>query len=197
MSTFSKLLKLSKTADPDDDTLERLRRTIRQDPRSLQFVPLADLCRKRLLFDEAIAVCQQGLAHHPTYVSGFVALARAFQEVGDGSQAIDAYHRVVELAPDNLVGHLGLGELFEHNGQLELACDHFRAALKLGASGADLEKRVRRLEQHLHPERAPAPPGIIVEAAATGPTEQIDPSFSREKIQALEAWSRGFAALDA
>jgi tetratricopeptide (TPR) repeat protein len=195
LSAFSKILKLSKSGDSEDDALERLRKILRQDPRSLQFVALADLCRKRLLFDEAISVCLQGLSHHPGYVSGFVALARAYQEAGDISRAIDAYHRVVDLSPQNLVGHLGLGDLCEQAGRQEEARDHLVSALHLGASVPDLVARIQRLERSLmNPD---GPPALERSFAAVVPAAPPDRTtrLLRDKISALEAYRARFKLL--
>ena len=51
-----------------------------EDPNSRVFAPLAEAYRKSGMLDEAIQVCLEGLKIHPTYISGRVALARAYYE---------------------------------------------------------------------------------------------------------------------
>lgn len=140
-------MRRGRNADVEDDALEKLKRLLQQDPGSLQFVQLAELYRQRGMLDEAIAVCQHGLANHPNYVSGLVALGRSYQVSGRIPDAVATFELVVELAPNNLVGHIRLGELYEQTGRLDEAGAHLAAAQQLGAETTDLEKRLDRRNQ--------------------------------------------------
>lgn len=149
MSTLGRFLKVTRSEETDDEALERLRKLVRSEPRSPQFVALAELCRRLGLRDEAVSVCRQGLSYHPNYVSGLVVMGRCCQESGDVVGAIEAYHKVLELAPDNLAGLIGLGILHEQQGALEAALRYFRGAVDLGADDASLEVRIRNVETAL------------------------------------------------
>jgi len=188
VSTLSRIWKLGRAVDPEEETLERLRRVVRQDPRSIQFAPLADLCRKRALLDEALSVCQLGVVHHPTYVTGILILARCYLDVGDRARALDAFKRVIELSPTNLAGHLGLSEVFEQEGMLAEARAHLMAAQKVGAGLADISERLERLERLLFSEMASLS-DLAVLAPEVPSGGSVDPRILlRAKLSALEAY---------
>ncbi len=159
MSTLSRILSRSRRAGGDAPQVE-----VRSDQATSasQFVRLADTFRRKGLYDEAIAVCLKGVAENPSYVSGHVALARAYQFSGDIAKAAACYERVVELAPDNIAGHLGLAEVYETGGRPCDASRHLRTAMDLGADGPDVRKWLERLvrvagkpcdERSLSPQR--------------------------------------------
>jgi len=76
-------------ADGLEQSIKKYTEQLAQDPRSRVFVPLADAYRQLGRCEEAIAVAQEGLKNHPTYVSGKIALARAYFENGDADPAAD------------------------------------------------------------------------------------------------------------
>jgi tetratricopeptide (TPR) repeat protein len=92
--------------EPTQDIQKKLayyRRKFELNPRSRLFAPLADLLRKSGQLDEALEVIQNGLQEHPRYVSALVILGRCQTDAGSWAAAKDAFLRVVELDPDNLV----------------------------------------------------------------------------------------------
>ena len=91
--------------------IERHAAKLEKDPQSRIFAQLADAYRKEGLLDEAIRICRDGLAAHPTYVSGRVVLGRALLEQGALEEAEAEFRRVLELAPDNLLALRTLGEI--------------------------------------------------------------------------------------
>jgi len=188
VSTLRRILKRARSSGGGEDDLLRLKQVLAQDPTSRQFALLADIYRRKGLHDEAIAVCRRGLSSHPTYVSGHVALARAYEAAGDVARAIASYERVVALAPDNLAGHLGLGTLYERADRFKEARDHVRAAMQLGADGPEVRAALERLEAR---ERAEEGAAL---GAGEGDGEQTEGGRSarvvllRRKIQALEAF---------
>lgn len=74
-----------------------------KDPGSMVFAPLAEAYRKAGMLDEAIATAQDGLKIHPNYVSGMVALGRAYYEKGMLIEARETLEQVVITAPDNII----------------------------------------------------------------------------------------------
>lgn len=138
----------SSADETDEQALERLRKAVRQDSRSPLFVPLADLCRRFHFFDEAIVVCQRGLAQRPMHVAGVLALARAQRDRGDLESASQSYERLLRLAADHAVGHGEAGLVAEHLADLPRAIGHYRKALALGGLESEWGPRLRRaLEQ--------------------------------------------------
>lgn len=74
-----------------------------KDPGSMVFAPLAEVYRKAGMLEEAIATAQDGLKLHPNYVSGMVALGRAYYEKGMLIEASETLEKVHAIAPDNII----------------------------------------------------------------------------------------------
>ncbi|MDO8444922.1 MAG: hypothetical protein Q7T53_02265 [Deltaproteobacteria bacterium] len=74
-----------------------------KDPGSMVFASLVEVYRKAGMLDEAIATAQDGLKLHPNYVSGMVALGRAYYEKGMLIEASETLEKVRAIAPDNIV----------------------------------------------------------------------------------------------
>jgi tetratricopeptide (TPR) repeat protein len=90
--------------------IEDLRRRVEKDPASIAFAQLAEEYRRAGDLEEAIRVCEAGLAQHPAYISARVTLGRALFELGRFEDAREAFTRVIEAAPDNLIAR---GKLLE------------------------------------------------------------------------------------
>ena len=69
---------------------------------STAFAALAEEHRRAGRFEEAIAVCRDGLARYPAYVSARVTLGRALLDSGDVAGALAELEQAVAQAPDNL-----------------------------------------------------------------------------------------------
>src|SRR4030067_1320406 len=74
-----------------------------KDPGSMVFAPLAEAYRKAGMLDEAIATAQDGMKLRPDYVSGMVALGRAYFEKGLMAEARENLEKVLVIAPDNII----------------------------------------------------------------------------------------------
>ncbi|MEK6725303.1 MAG: tetratricopeptide repeat protein [Deltaproteobacteria bacterium] len=74
-----------------------------KDPGSMVFAPLAEAYRKAGMLDEAIATARDGLKLRPDYVSGMVALGRAYFEKGLLAEARENLEKVLIIAPDNII----------------------------------------------------------------------------------------------
>jgi len=72
-------------------------------PRSRVFAPLADLLRKSGRVQDALPLLERGLTEHPRYVSALVILGRCHLEIGNSRAAREAFRKVLQLDPDNLV----------------------------------------------------------------------------------------------
>ncbi|MBI4746215.1 MAG: tetratricopeptide repeat protein [Deltaproteobacteria bacterium] len=74
-----------------------------KDPGSMVFAPLAEAYRKAGMLDEAIAVARDGMKLRPDYVSGMVALGRAYFEKGLLAEARENLEKVLVIVPDNII----------------------------------------------------------------------------------------------
>lgn len=100
----------------EDEEIARYQEILSREPSSLVFAALAEAYRKRKMLDPAIAVCRKGLNHHPEFVSGRVALARAYVDKGDEDRAMKELERVIQTAPDNRIAQGLLLSLYEEKG---------------------------------------------------------------------------------
>jgi len=82
--------------------IEELRRRIQKDPASIAFAQLAEEHRRAGQFEDAVNVCQAGLAQHPAYLSARITLGRALLEMGRHDEAAREFEYVLKAAPDNL-----------------------------------------------------------------------------------------------
>lgn len=88
-------------ADPWEE-IERYRRDVAADPRSLRFVQLADALRRRGRNLEAEGVLRQGLRHHPGLKNAELVLARVLATGGRRGQALALLDALYPRDPENL-----------------------------------------------------------------------------------------------
>lgn len=97
--------------------IEDLRRRIQKDPASIAFAQLAEEYRRAGDCEEAVKVCEAGLAQHPAYLSARVTLGRALFELGRLEDARAEFLRVLDAAPDNLIAVGKLAEIHQRTQQ--------------------------------------------------------------------------------
>jgi tetratricopeptide (TPR) repeat protein len=149
----------------DHPRILELRRRVQADPASIAFAQLAEECRRAGHNDEAVGICRAGLAHHPDYLSARVTLGRALVEIGRLDEALGELSLVFERAPTNLPAIRALAEIYQQQGRITEALQHYRLALGLAKFDADLEDAVEQIAQQVTPAPAasPAPPAVIEE----------------------------------
>ena len=168
----------------DSPRITGLRRRVQQDPASLAFAPLAEELRRAGRHEEAIAVCQAGLALHPEYISARATLGRALLETGDLEQAYLELSTVLGSAPQHLVALRDVAEIHQRRGDLDAALAAYRLALGLAGGDPDLERAVADLERSL-----PAPAVVVGRGPSTAAVESV-PAASQDEL--LLAHLRGF-----
>jgi tetratricopeptide (TPR) repeat protein len=97
--------------------IEELRRRLHKDPASIAFAQLAEEYRRAGDCEEAIKVCEAGLAQHPAYLSARVTLGRALFELGRYEEARAEFLRVLDAAPDNHTAIATLAEIHQRTQQ--------------------------------------------------------------------------------
>jgi tetratricopeptide (TPR) repeat protein len=105
----------------DNPRIEALRRRLEKDPASIAFAQLAEEYRRGGDYQQAIAICREGLERHPGYLSAQVTLGRALIELGQLDEARRALEAVLRVAPDNLAAIRALAEIHEHLGEADIA----------------------------------------------------------------------------
>src|SRR5213594_4509923 len=101
--------------------IEKLEARYRENPKGRNFAPLADAYRKAGLIDNAIELCQAGLALHPDYVSGHIVHARCLVDKKDDAGAESVFRRVLDLDPENILALRVLAEIAERNSHFDQA----------------------------------------------------------------------------
>ncbi len=172
----------------DQSRIEELRRRVQRDPASIAFAQLAEECRRAGAFQEAIDICQTGLAIHPGYVSARVTLGRALFQLDHLDQAQAELERVLSVAPENLAAIRGLAQIHQRRGAVDDALAQYRVALSLAPNDPELEQAVNHLSRD--GERSPAP--ALYLAPTPVRTESTDAAGDRDRamrtITALEHW---------
>ena len=147
----------------DSARISELRRRVQTDPSSIAFAQLGEELRRAGANEEAIDVCQSGLARHPGYLSARVTLGRALLELGQLDDAHVELAVVVASAGDNLAAIRGLAEIHQRRGELADALIYYRRALELARHDPELEETVERMEKQVAPQTA-ADTDLSVEA---------------------------------
>ncbi|MDR4480263.1 MAG: tetratricopeptide repeat protein [Nitrospira sp.] len=101
--------------------IDRLATAVAKDPRSKEFLPLADEYIKVGMWQEAAAVLEDGLKAYPGFVTAMAALGRAYDQLGQPVKAKAILEEVVKQRPDNLRAHRILAKLYQTEGKAELA----------------------------------------------------------------------------
>lgn len=133
--------------------LEELFERYRKAPEGYSFVPLADACRKVGSLDEALEICEKGIARHPTYVSGHVVRGKCFYDKGDRDMAMGTFEKVLDLDANNLVALKFLGMMEAEDGDFELARTHLEQILVLDPDNKDVSKTVRMIDEEIEGQR--------------------------------------------
>lgn len=143
----------------DTSRIEELRRRVQRDPASIAFAQLAEEYRRAGRYVEAIETCENGLTHHPGYLSARVTLGRALLETGELEAAQLELKQVLRAAPENLAALRGLAEIHHRRGELQEALAHYRTALEFARHDPELEHLVEQITQELEP--AAAAPAVV------------------------------------
>ena len=151
--------------------VEQLQAKLASDPHSPLFAQLADAYRMGGKFEEAIRVCREGLRHRPQYAGAYIVLGRAHHESGDLLAAREAFQRVTQFAPDNVLAYGFLGQIAEARNEIPEALEAYRMALALYPFDKQIRGAVARLQaQAAGDAQWAAPPPV---EARTVPKEPV------------------------
>jgi tetratricopeptide (TPR) repeat protein len=83
-------------------------------------------------YEEAQQALQKAIEHCPTEQLGlpYAAMGCLFRESGDYNRAAEWFHRAIEAAPDDCIGHIHLGGLLARQGRLVEAEEVHRAGTR-------------------------------------------------------------------
>ena len=108
--------KLSNAAE-----IDRLALALAKDSGSKVFIPLAEEYGKAGMWEEAVAVLEDGLKIYPGFITAMVALGRAYEQMNQPVKAKALLEESIKLSPDNLRAHRTLAKLYAAQGAKEAA----------------------------------------------------------------------------
>jgi tetratricopeptide (TPR) repeat protein len=79
--------------------IEQLESVLSKNERSPLFTRLASLYITQRDYSRAIRICESGTSVYPSYATGFLLKARALQQSGRLTDALEDYKRVLEILP--------------------------------------------------------------------------------------------------
>ncbi|MFQ5988315.1 MAG: tetratricopeptide repeat protein [Candidatus Methylomirabilales bacterium] len=167
--------------------MKQMEAKLAQDPHSLVFAQLADAYRRGGRLDEAIQICQEGLAHHLNYASAYMVLGRSYKEKGDLLAARDAFQRVLDLDGESVLAHDFVGQIAEARNEIQEAVHAYRAALILHPFDKKIREALERLQTQLESQvrkTPPAAPEVRPEPPASEPlaTETLGDLYAAQGV---------------
>ncbi|HEY3347595.1 MAG TPA: tetratricopeptide repeat protein [Nitrospirota bacterium] len=126
------------------------------------FIPLAEEYLKAGMLEEAVFTLEEGLKANPFYMSARVMLGRALLEKGDTDGACKQFEAVVKTAPDNLLAHRKLGEIYRLQGRVTEAIRSFRMLTLLNPKDAEAKEAIEELESGKPPDQPET--GMVLES---------------------------------
>ena len=129
--------------EEDGEEIARYQQILSREPSSLVFAALSEAYRKRNMLSQAVEVCRRGLHYHSNYVSGRVALARAYVDAGQIDEAREELERVVVAAPENLIAQRLLASIYRDKLDLERLERTLHAILSLDPQDGEAAESLR------------------------------------------------------
>jgi tetratricopeptide (TPR) repeat protein len=99
------------------------------DARALQREAFTHFAAGRV--DEAVAGYRSAVAADPKLAIAWNGLAMALEKAGDLDAAIEAARRLIELEPDEALGHTSLSRFYQRKGMIPEAEDEKAIATRL------------------------------------------------------------------
>jgi len=101
--------------------IDRLALAFAKEPGSKVFIPLAEEYGKAGMWEEAVAVLEDGLKAYPGFITAMVALGRAYEQMNQPIKAKAILEEAIKVSPDNLRAHRTLAKLYAAQGAKEAA----------------------------------------------------------------------------
>lgn len=111
--------------------IDRLALAFAKEPGSKAFIPLAEEYGKAAMWEEAVAVLEDGLKTYPGFITAMVALGRAYDQMNQPVKAQAILEEAIKLSPDNLRAHRTLAKLYAAQGAKDAAIQSCNVILAL------------------------------------------------------------------
>lgn len=94
---------------------------------------------------EAVAHCRHILGYFPKNLAVYRSLGKGLLELGRLRDAADILTRVLGVAPDDFVAHIGMAIISEEEGDLDRAIAHMERAFETQSSNPAIHSELKRL----------------------------------------------------
>jgi tetratricopeptide (TPR) repeat protein len=111
--------------------IDRLATQLAKDPHSKAFLPLAEEYCKVGMWEEAVAVLEDGLKFYPGFITAMVVLGRAYDQLNQPTKARAVLEGAIKLSPENLRAHRTLIKIYVAQGLREEALKSCRVILAM------------------------------------------------------------------
>ncbi len=111
--------------------IDRLALAFAKEPGSKVFIPLAEEYGKAGMWEEAVAVLEDGLKTYPGFITAMVALGRAYEQINQPIKAKAILEEAIKSSPDNLRAHRILAKLYVAQGANEAAIRSYNVILSI------------------------------------------------------------------
>jgi tetratricopeptide (TPR) repeat protein len=126
--------------------IELLQNELRDNPRSSQFVKLAEIYIERDMVDSAFSLVKQSLKFHPRSTSGLILLGRIFKLRKQNFEALDPLTEATKIAYDNWRAWLELAECYVELKNAKQALAAFKKVLLFNPTHPTARRAVAKLE---------------------------------------------------
>lgn len=133
--------------------IDRLATQLAKDPHSKAFLPLAEEYCKVGMWEEAVAVLEDGLKHYPGFITAMVVLGRAYDQLNQPTKARAVLEGATKLSPDNLRAHRILIKIYAAQGMKEEALKSCRVILAMNPRDEEALSVQASLGVQLEPEK--------------------------------------------
>ena len=127
---------------------------------AFQLAKSANLALERQKFSEALALLNDIIAKYPRFAEAWNRRAILYWQTGRYERSIADCQRVVALNPSHFGAWQGMGLCQLHLGEVDQACQSFRAALRISPRDPGLRRLLQQCEdllRKLSPERSGTP----------------------------------------
>ncbi len=129
-----------------EDEIERLQLELNENPKSLNFVRLAEKYFERELITDAENLVLRSLKFHPTSVSGLALLGRIYRHQKNPEEALRRLDQATSLAPENWKAWLLKAEIYAELQQAKKALQCFKQVLFLNPTHILAGRATAKLE---------------------------------------------------
>jgi tetratricopeptide (TPR) repeat protein len=164
--------------------IDRLATQLAKDPHSKAFLPLAEEYCKVGMWEEAVAVLEDGLKYYPGFITAMVALGRAYDQLKQPTKARAVLEGAVKLSPDNLRAHRTLIKIYAAQGLTDAALQSCNVILAMNPR--DEEALSVQASLGVSAKSEPVQPKPPVPIQAKSPTQE-QPALSAESAEQVDA----------